>query len=186
MRNASEVTSVPDTGCTMSCLKLRLAKKMKLRMRKTNILLTGANGASLAVEGEVDLYCKLKGGHVKKITCLVSSDLKDDLLISWHNQKDLQILSPEWPELPKDLRVEDEVNNRKLNTHEVGQFDKVEDKDIKSLLTEFDDVFHDELEEEDRLADVEVDIKLKEGAEPFKTNRTQRLDYHEIIRNRSF
>ena len=180
MRNASEVTSVPDTGCTMSCLKLRLAKKMKLRMRKTNILLTGANGASLAVEGEVDLYCKLKGGHVKKITCLVSSDLKDDLLISWHNQKDLQILSPEWPELPKDLRVEDEADNRKLNTHEVGQFDKVEDKDIKSLLTEFDDVFHDELEEEDRLADVEVDIKLKEGAEPFKTNRTQRLDYHEI------
>ena len=180
MRNASEVTSVPDTGCTMSCLKLRLAKKMKLRMRKTNILLTGANGASLAVEGEVDLYCKLKGGHVKKITCLVSSDLKDDLLISWHNQKDLQILSPEWPELPKDLRVEDEADNRKLNTHEVGQFDKVEDKDIKNLLTEFDDVFHDELEEEDRLADVEVDIKLKEGAEPFKTNRTQRLDYHEI------
>ena len=180
MRNASEVTSVPDTGCTMSCLKLRLAKKMKLRMRKTNILLTGANGASLAVEGEVDLYCKLKGGHVKKITCLVSSDLKDDLLISWHNQKDLQILSPEWPELPKDLRVEDEADNRKLNTHEVGQFDKVDDKDIKSLLTEFDDVFHDELEEEDRLADVEVDIKLKEGAEPFKTNRTQRLDYHEI------
>ena len=88
------------------------------------------------VEGEMDLYCKLKGGHVKKITCLVSSDLKDDMLISWHNQKDLQILSPEWPELPKHLRMQDEADNRKLNTHEVGQFDKVEDKDIKSLLTE--------------------------------------------------
>ena len=37
MRNASEVTSVPDTGCTISCLKLRLAKKMRLKMRKTNI-----------------------------------------------------------------------------------------------------------------------------------------------------
>ena len=182
MRNASAITSVPDTGCTMSCIKLQLAKKLRLSLRKTEISLTGANGASLAVEGEVDIYCKVKGGHVKKITCLVSSDLKDNILISWHNQKDLQILSPEWPELPKNLRVQEEeaANNRKLNTHEVGQFDKVEDKDIKSLLTEFDDVFHDELEEEDRLADVEVDIKLKEGVEPYKTNRTQRLDYHEL------
>ena len=183
MRNAPEVTSVPDTGCTMSCLKLRLANKLKLKLRKTDIALTGANGASLAVEGEVDIYCKVKGGKVKKITCLVSSDLKDNILISWHNQKDLQILSPEWPELPKSLRLQEEegaANNRKLNSHEVGQFDKVDDKDIKSLLTEFDDVFHDELEEDDRLADVEVDIKLKEGSEPYKTNRTQRLDYHEL------
>ena len=184
MRHAPKITSVPDTGCTMSCLQLKLARKLKLKLRATDITLAGANGASLAVEGEVDIYCKVKGGHVKKITCLVSSDLKDNMLISWHNQKDLQILSPEWPELPKSLRLQEEekegADARKVNTHEVGQFDKVDDKDIKSLLTEFDDVFHDELEEEDRLADVEVDIQLKEGAEPFKTNRTQRLDYHEL------
>ena len=27
---------------------------------------------------------------------------------------------------------------------------------------------------------MEVDIKLKEGVEPYRTNRTQRLDYHEL------
>jgi len=51
---------------------------------------------------------------------------------------------------------------------------------VRALLDEYQDVFHDELEENDRLCNGVLDLKLKEGAQPFQTNRVQRLNYHEF------
>ena len=51
---------------------------------------------------------------------------------------------------------------------------------VRALLEEFKDVFHDVLSEEDRLCEGELDLKLKPGVEPYQTNRTQRINYHEM------
>ena len=176
MRTAPSLSSVPDTGAEQSVVKLEVVKRLRLKILPTSTQLFSASGAKMAVEGEVIIYVRVTGGHVRKVIALVSSDLEDNFLLAWHDQVRCGILSESWPELPNEKIVQ----ARQLNSHEVGQFDKVQDEDIKALLTEFDDRFHDELEESDRLCDVEVDIKLKDGAQPFMTNRTQRLDYHEM------
>ena len=176
MRSAPSISSVPDTGAEQSVAKLEVVKRLRLKILPTSTQLFSASGAKMSVEGEVIMYVRVTGGHVRKVIALVSSDLEDNFLLAWHDQVRCGILSESWPELPAEKRVQ----ARQLNSHEVGQFDKVHDEDIKALLTEFDDRFHDELEESDRLCDVEVDIKLKEGVEPYMTNRTQRLDYHEM------
>jgi hypothetical protein len=53
-------------------------------------------------------------------------------------------------------------------------------KEVRKLLEEFKDIFHDELDETDRLAGGLLDLKLKPGAEPYQTNRVQRINYHEM------
>ena len=49
-----------------------------------------------------------------------------------------------------------------------------------ALVREYSDVFHDHLDETDRLCDGVLDLKLKPGAEPYLTNRVQRVNFHEM------
>ena len=45
---------------------------------------------------------------------------------------------------------------------------------------EYQDIFHDELDTSDRLATGQLDLKLKEGALPYQTNRVQRVTFHKM------
>merc|ERR1712012_920728 len=111
-------------------------------------------------------------------------DLQDTVLIGWQSQIALGILPPTWPGPMEEEEEEmkcNQVDAQDQNDNSSYTF-PVSDEypKVRALLDEYQDVFHDELEENDRLCNGVLDLKLKEGAQPFQTNRVQRLNYHEF------
>ena len=99
------------------------------------------------------------------------------MLLGWKAQKVLGLLHPDWPGVIKKEKAkcnqvkekqEEKPKKKKENEFPV---DKKYEK-IKTLL--------EHLEDTDRLLSGDLDLKLKPGAEPYLTNRVQRINYHEM------
>ena len=94
------------------------------------------------------------------------------------------MLPDSWPEVMPSERCNQvtagEEEKRKENKEE-GDF-PIDPKYSKvlALVREYSDVFHDHLDETDRLCEGVLDLKLKPGAEPYLTNRVQRVNFHEM------
>ena len=176
------VVSCPDTGASASILKESVARDCGLKWHRSTVSLTSATGQNMRVSGEAIFFARVRNGHTKRIRVVISPDLEDDCLISWSDQVTLGVLPSSWPEcMPENICEEEtETKCRGVRSEENdADFPKEWPSELKSLLSEFSDVFSDTLESDMRLKDGVFDLKLLPGATPYQTNRVQKLNYHE-------
>ena len=184
LRNARMATCCPDSGCSCNLISEREARRLGLRWFPSKVVLKNASGTQMKVVGEMKIFVGIKRGRVRHLRFIVSPDLQDTVLIGWQSQIALGILPPTWPGPMEEEEEEmkcNQVDAQDQNDNPSYTF-PVSDEypKVRALLDEYQDVFHDELEENDRLCNGVLDLKLKEGAQPFQTNRVQRLNYHEF------
>ena len=184
-REGKDIISCPDSGATVTILNEEVARRNKLRWKKSKVTLTSATGASMRVSGETTLFAKVRKGHIKQLRVVVSPDLADDMLVSWSDQVLLGVLHSNWPEVIPDKRCDDEeeeeeekCNSVRTNTED-EEFPKDWPKELLAVFKDYDCCFSDILQEDMRLAEGEMDLKLLPGEKPYQTNRVQRLNYHE-------
>ena len=138
----------------------------------------------MRVVGETKVYAALRNGKTKQIRVIISPDIEDAMLIGWRTQKTLGMLPDTWPEVmesEKCYKVTTEEGKEVKRGKEEGEFPiDPKYKKVLKLVKEYSDVFHDHLDESDRLCDGVLDLKLKDGAEPYLTNRVQRINFHEM------
>ena len=114
----------PDTGATRTIIALNVLQRhhVSLSSDKSEELVT-ANGGRMVCEGSVVLQATYNGGPEASINAVVSSDLKDEILLGWPDLKRLELVPCGFPCRAATVSI---------NTEE-------------ALKTDFDDVFGDEL-----------------------------------------
>ena len=122
-----------------------------------------------------------KNGHVKRLRVVVSPDLADDMFILWSDQVLLGVLHDNWPDVLPDKRCDDEEEKEEKcfsvkTEEEEAEFPQEWPKELLETLKEYDICFSDILQDNMRLAEGEMDLKLLPGATPYQTNRIQRLN----------
>merc|ERR1719239_56660 len=127
---------------------------MRLKWKQSRVTLRNASGAKMRVSGEATVYAALRNGKTKHIRVIVSPDLDDTMLIGWQTQQVLGMLPKSWPQVMPSERC------KNVSHKNEGEFpvDKKYPK-VRALLEEFEDVFHDALDEEDRLCEGMLDLK---------------------------
>ena len=177
-RQGEETESVPDTGATITCMKLSVAKKLRIKYKPSKVRLKNASGKRMEVVGEAKVFMSVKNGPVRRIRVIITTKMTDDLLISWSDQKLLSILPESWPEVM--VPEAEEMCRGVVRTEETNaEWPDSWSKKMKELLNNYDDRFKDNLEEDSRLVEGELHLKLKPDATPFQTTRVQKLNYHE-------
>ena len=81
------ISFLPDTGCTQSIISESLASQLGASVdQNANIQLLTANGGSISVKGQAQLYLQHK--HRTTITfAIVATGVSHPALISWHDLK---------------------------------------------------------------------------------------------------
>lgn len=96
---ATTFQALPDSGATMTVISQSLVSGCQ--MTSTKLRLVAANDESMIVTGTVDIWGHAPNApHTRgptKITALVSTDLQEDILVSWYDMISLGILHPEFP-----------------------------------------------------------------------------------------
>ena len=91
------VSCLPDTGCTQSIISESLANQLGVYIdEKANIQLLTANGGSISVKGQAQLYLQ----HKSRTTitfAIVATGVSHPALISWHDLKYLGVISTTFP-----------------------------------------------------------------------------------------
>lgn len=86
--------SLPDTGATRTIISHSLLKKHAIPIsRAPDEMLYAANEKSMAVEGCVHLQASIGNDDPVTIDALITSDMSDEILISWHDLIALRIIS---------------------------------------------------------------------------------------------
>ena len=138
---------------------------MHLKWKRSKVSLTNASGANTKVLGEAEVYCAAKNGGTKKICFNISSDLVDNMLLGWQSQIALRMLHQSWPNVlfqAKCQQVNHEEENRRKSRKDKFEKEKgrkqqdfpVDEKykEVRKLLDEYKDIFHDEMDTSDMLA----------------------------------
>lgn len=88
---------LPDTGASRSLVALDILKRYDIPFNPSNNeKLFVANGNQMKCEGSITLFCKYQK-IVAKIDAVVSSDLRNEILISWFDLQALKIIPADFP-----------------------------------------------------------------------------------------
>ena len=123
----------------------------------------------MKVVGEAEVYCAAENGRIRKIRVILSPDLTDIMLLGWQSQMALGLLHSSWPKVLVQTQCH-QVNHEENEKQDVlVEEKKYQDfpvdgkkfKEVRQLLEEYKDIFHDELDTSDRLVTGKLDLKLK-------------------------
>ena len=89
--------ALPDTGCTQTIMSLKFAKKQNVHVNPDgSVPIIAADGKRMMCEGSARIHIHFEGLEIET-EVLVSSVLKDELLISWHDLIKLEIVPTNFP-----------------------------------------------------------------------------------------
>ena len=125
--------ALPDTGATRSIMSLDIASKHNLTPKPTSERLFAADDSRLRCEGTVK--ARIDG---VKMDLLVSSSIKQEIIICWHDLVALNVLPANFPR--RQARVAKILPDNNYQTAQT----KVEDT-LESLYREYEDILTDEL-----------------------------------------
>ena len=123
-----------------------------------------ANDDVMKCEGEATIKVKSDDGKTAVIDALVSSECKDEMLVSWHDLVALSVLPKDFP---RALDVQGAARVRKSTT-EAG---------MEALKREYSDVLSDKLKPEP-IKCPPMKIRLKPNAVPKKILHTRQVALH--------
>ena len=145
---------LPDSGCTRSIVSASLLRKVGVHWQPTNSRLYTANDRPMNCAGKVNLKVFSRSGVAfdkpVRLHALVSSDVADDVLVSWHDLQKWKILPATFPDVIR--RVDSPV------------------VDLSPIQTAYPDVLRDELETDKVLGGRPMTIKVREDL-PMKPLR---------------
>ena len=157
LRGAKMCEACPDTGASCNVLSEKEARRMHIKCQGSKVTLKNASGVAMRVVGETKVYAALRNGKTKHIRVIISPDLEDTMLIGWRTQKTLGMLPDTWPEVmdsEKCYKVTTEEEKEAQKGKGEGEFPiDPKFKKVLKLVEEYSDVFHDHLDESDRLCD---------------------------------
>lgn len=86
--------ALPDTGATRTIISSSILNKYSIPFQSQDSeKLFAANGQQMATEGTLSILARIKPRDYIEINALVSPDLKDDILLSWHDLQALRVIS---------------------------------------------------------------------------------------------
>ena len=148
-----------DTGTTRSIISKDVCVKHGLKIYKARERLFAANGERMACEGRTPLRLKYHG-FTTPIMALVSSSMTNDMLISWKDLREMQVLPSSFPQaLVRQIVHEDMAVLR------------------SSLISKYPDVFNDKLSVQP-MAGPPMEIHLTEGATPTRCHTARSVPLH--------
>ena len=163
---AFDARALPDSGCTRSIVSTRFLKQQGVTWKPTASRLFMADDKQMDCSGKVSLRVLSRGdvpfAKPVKLHALVSNDLHDDLLISWH---DLQ----KWSVLPRDFpSVIRAVTDAEMT------------RDLEEIQQRFKDVLRDELETDKVLGGRPMSIKVRDDipVRPLRVLTARPVPHH--------
>ena len=91
-----EFRATPDTGAWRTIISEDVAKRYGIPIEEDKMKLIAANDTVMKVVGGVSLDAKCWAGK-GVVKCLVTTDMTDDVLMSWHDLINMGILPPSFP-----------------------------------------------------------------------------------------
>lgn len=92
--------TTPDTGATRTIVALNILKKNNIPIRKASETLYAANGNTMDCAGTVTLNANA-GLATTPMDCIVSGDVHDDILVSWHDLQALGVIPGTFPNVSR-------------------------------------------------------------------------------------
>ena len=138
----------PDTGCSITIIAYRVAKRENLIItNNSSVSLSTATGQSMDISGLTKLNAQANGIKCT-ISALVSKDLQEDIVISCSDLKTLKVIPKGFPT-------------------EICR--AIETKDIQdALLNAYTDIISDELNPIPMQTGKNMHISLIDKCKPFK------------------
>ena len=87
---------IPDTGATRTVIAKNVMDKFSVPVTRKKEVLRAANGQPMSCVGTVLLEAQVRGKTVF-VDAIVSKDLQDKILLSWHDMANLGIISSNFP-----------------------------------------------------------------------------------------
>lgn len=153
-------STIPDTGAYRTLIAFDVATKFKLPVRSSSVSLRAANGTSMDCSGSVVLQAICN--DIKcYIHAVISKDISNEILLSWHDMINLGLLPNLWPK----------TSFIKTVSEAIGA------DSIEAILNDFQDVISDTLPETP-MKGPPMKIELKPNAIPIKLTRARPIPLH--------
>lgn len=137
---------LPDTGATETLISHDLVQKFKVPIDETQRRqIKAANGSELRCAGAVYLRLVHLGKYEAHVSAFVTPDIRDQLILSWHNMIPLGMIPSSFPLLPKDVynaRANAILTTKHNNKDDEDDIFRVEgEKEINQLISCYPTVF---------------------------------------------
>jgi hypothetical protein len=157
--------ATPDSGATRTIFAKNILKQYGIKWEPTTSSLVMADDSAMDTTGRVKLRVESHSNH--EINGLVSADLSNEILISWHDLKNMGILPPEFP---------DKISRCKKTSEDIHDFDA----SIADIKKEYADVLDDHLGPEQHMSGPPMTIKLRTDVEvkPCRMLTARKIPIH--------
>ena len=179
--------SCPDTGATRSIIAHDLCRRRGVKWsRSTRESLFAANGTRMRVSGSVKLYAQFQG-QPATIDALVTPDISNDILVSWHDLAALGVIPADFPHTKVNAVASDDSIDSILQDYtdvlidpaQVNAVASLDEDSIALIMKDYADVLKDNLGTQ-RMSGDPMKIYLRDDKEvvPVKWLTPRRTPVH--------
>ena len=199
---------LPDTGAACSLLSFSAAQRYDIFIHQAcpKLRIINASGAPMDVSGIAEFLVEDVNGSWVNIKAIVSRDVQEEFLLSWHAQKEMGLLHPSWPYIstPRQMRGKFHCPRNPYQTSQILELDvdgentlPFNDRpapkppepvwphpefpnEMRELLREFSDVFTEKLPDNlDQISTIpKMTVNVKKDFTPFLSTRTTPVPLH--------
>ncbi len=157
------LNATPDTGATRTVIAKDALLQYKIKYKPATINLYAANGNQMNCEGQVELQTACSDGKMHTIYAIVSSDIQNDILLSWHDCQAVGIIPKNFPNMVQTLTTKPGISNQ-----------------IDAIKAKYNDVLSDKLKPGKVMEGLPMKIKLKENVyiRPYKVVTAKQIPLH--------
>eukprot|EP00094_Tigriopus_californicus_P014203 TCALIF_13758-PA protein Name:"Protein of unknown function" AED:0.11 eAED:0.18 QI:0/0/0/1/1/1/2/0/178 len=142
-----------------------VAQRHGLRLDATSDTVRAANGDQMSVAGQVVLELTVKS-RTAYVDCLVSSCMRNCMLISWHDLQNLGVIGSAFP-----LAASGEITTAIEDSSAIDEM-------TQDLRRQFHDVLSDSLALDQPVVGDPIQIRLTEDAVPYHANTSRPIPLH--------
>jgi transposase InsO family protein len=133
------ITCTPDTGATRTVVAGSTARRLKFTTTPTSAKLFSAKSGETMESGRrCTFHAQPDGGNKVTIDALVSEDLHDSMLVSWHDLTAMGVLPEDFPNVARKVGAASNANDAAVHD-KAADVERIRD----SLLGEYKDVLCD-------------------------------------------
>ena len=108
----------PDTGATRTIIAQDVLRRHRIPYRNIEEKLYAANGTEMKCQGSLNIKVQSEGGQ-DEVDAIVSSDLHNEILLSWHDLIRLGVLPEDFPAAVKTVKKNDSLDEIKKDFQDV-------------------------------------------------------------------